>query len=29
VSVLFFAAGDPGHYRGGHEFRFSSFKTSF
>ena len=29
VSVLFLAAGNPGHDRGGHEFRFSSFKTSF
>ena len=29
VSVFFFAAGNPGHDRGGHEFRFSSFKTSF
>ena len=29
VSVLFLAAGNPGHCRGGHEFRFSSFKASF
>ena len=29
VSVFFFAAGNPGHDRCRHEFRFSSFKTSF